>query len=273
MTALADRQVQLGDAGLLIGEGTNYRLASIEGVGRLIRERDSARDMADGDSQGPDFSQSRTVTLEIGIDAASDSAAMVLYDALAAAWNSCRGTEGAQSTTPLRWKLPGQAARRLEGGRPRRLEPSFANLGVGQITCLATYKAPDPRMLADDLGTGGTGERVIDLVIAAANVTLPNTGNHPAAVVWDVYGALTAAGVIRSEASRFDIAGTIANPTFFRVRTDPKTVTRSSDSANRYADRTGTWLEIPAGGALFRAVGTSPGINAKVRATYRDTWL
>jgi hypothetical protein len=150
------------------------------------------------------------------------------------------------------------------GGRPRDIDPALGTLAQAFIKVRASYKAPDPRVYAD-------AERSIEIPIGT-NLTLPNDGDHPAPVWFDVYGAVTNPGLIRNEAARFDLAGAIANGAFFRVRTDARTVTRSSDSANRYQDFSGTFLEVPPGGAVFRAVGTGVGANGKIVATYRDTW-
>jgi hypothetical protein len=262
---LSDHQVALSGQ-ITLGDGTDYHITQITGLDRAIRTVDTDRPNAHGAVQGPDYAPPRNIVIDLNIDKSSASAAVAAYDALAAAWNSTAGTEGAMFSGTLQWKLPGQNQRRISG-RPRRLIPNWEHVESGWIPCVAEFFAPDPRMLSET-------EHTVDLVIAASNVTIPNAGNHPASVWWDVYGAITSPGVIRSEAARFDLTGiTIADGGYFRVRTDPKTVTRSTDSANRYEDISGTFLEIPAGGALFRAVGTSPGTHAKIRATYRDTWL
>lgn len=272
MTALDPWGVQLGDSGIQLGPGTPYAVRVMDGIERSIRESDTDRSTADGAVMAPDYALPKTVTFELTVEGSSPAETVENFDALAEAWNSARLPEGGQSTAALRFRLPGRDTQRLEGGRPRRLVPNWAGVEVCAIPVVATYFAPDPRILSDT-------QHVVDLVIGASNVTLPNAGNHPASVWWDVYGAITSPGLIRSEADRFDLTGvTIANGTYFRVRTDPRTVTRSSDSANRYQDISGDpedafWLEVPAGGALFRAVGTSPGVNAKIRATYRDCWL
>lgn len=278
MAALDEFQAQLGDDGVMMGRGQQVRIVEIDGLTeRAPKSQDTERDNADGAVMGPEFAAARTVILTLKIQAATAAAAQQVYDEqLAAGWNSVRTPEGGQATTPFRWRLPGQVARRLEGGRPRRLVIDPATLGTDRLIVTASYYAPDPRMLAD-------AQRVVDLPItapAAANTALDNDGNNPASVWWDVYGAVTGPGLIRNEAQRFDLPDVvIADGVFYRVRTDPRTVTRSSDAAYRYQDITGLpagqtpFLEIPAGGGLFRAVGAAPGVNAKIRATYRDTWL
>lgn len=272
MTALDPWGVQLGDSGIQLGPGTPYVVRKMDGIDRSPRDADVDRSLADGAVMGPDNELPKTVTFELTVEGATPAETVENYDALAASWNSTRLPEGGQSTATLRFRLPGRATQRFEGGRPRRLAADWSGVELCAMPVVATYFAPDPHILSDT-------QHSIDLVIGASNVTLPNVGNHPAAVWWDVYGAITSPGLIRSEADRFDLTGvTIANGVFYRVRTDPRTVTRSSDSANRYQDITGDpedafWLEVPAGGALFRAVGTSPGVNAKIRALYRDTWL
>lgn len=262
---LLDYQIKFGDSGLLIGPGTDVTVVNIEGLDRTIRDADDDRPNADGAVLGPDYADKRTVIITMRIRKDTPSDAMQVYETLAAAWNQCRGSEGAQTTVSMRWKLPWQVARRLEGGRPRRLGLDLSTIASGKLTVIGTYVAPDPRILAD-------AQQVLTLPYGGTATTLPNAGNHPAAVVWDVGGVVTNPGVIRNETDRFDLTGTVATTTFHRVRTDPKTVTRSSDSANMYSEFSGTWLEIPAGGGGFRAVGSGYG-SAQVTATYRDTWL
>lgn len=270
MTALDEWQAQLGDDGIMLGRDQDISIVSIDGLDRAPKSLDVERTIADGAVLGPDLAQSRTVTLTLKIRKATAALAQARYDELAAAWNSVRGSEGAQLTTPFRWRLPGQVARRLEGGRPRRLAIDPTTLGTQRLIITATYYAPDPRMLAD-------AQRVVNLDYGDAAITLDNDGNHPAAVVWDLHGVVTDPGVIRNESARFDLDVTVASGTFHRVRTDARRVTRSSDAAEVYSEISGIpaeafWLEIPAGGALFRAVGSGYGA-AQVVATYRDTWL
>lgn len=267
MATLNDYQIQLGDNGVVLG-GTNpstYKLENVEGLERDMRSQDLERVNADGSTQGPDYAVAKTVMMTINIIGSSPADAMTKYDALAADWAKARGTEGAQVNIPLRFKLPGRPAQRLNVGRPRRLAFDTSQLKYSLVRCVATYYAPDPKIVSD-------AERVIDLAYGAANATLPNAGNFPAEVMWDVYGDAASPGVIRNESARFDLQTTVAANTFFRVRTWAKTVTRSSDSANMYNTFAGTWLEIPPGGGQFRAVRSS-GLGPYVRATYRDTWL
>lgn len=267
MTALDPWQVRLGDSGLLLDSAAGYRVKSIEGTDRTVRPNDSDRANADGAVMGPDWAEAKTILLTMTIegDDWDPDDCVAKYDALAADWNSIRGTEGAQGTADLRFRLPGRVTQRFVGGRPRRLGADFSTLALGWLEVVATYYAPDPRLLADE-------QRVLTLPYGDSADVLPNDGNHPAAVVWDVGGVVTDPGVIRNEAARFDLDGTVATTTFHRVRTDRKTVTRSSDSANMYSEFSGTWLEIPAGGGSFRSVGSGYGV-AVVTATYRDTWL
>lgn len=266
MAALTDYQIQLGDDGVILG-GVNppvYKVEAFEGLERGMRGNDQSRPNADGSTLTPDYAEAKNILITLNIIGSSPADAMAKYDALAANWAKARGPEGAQVNIPLRWKLPGQVTRRLNVGRPRRIAPDLSGIRFSLVKAVATYYAPDPRVLADV-------ERSVTLPYGGVNATLPNDGNHPAAVVYDVQGAVTNPGVIRSEAARFDLTVAIPISTFFRVRTDSRTVTRSTNSANEYPTFSGSWLEIPAGGALFRAVGT--GTGAGVVVTYRDTWL
>lgn len=262
---LTDFQLQIGDDGPILGGDEGYRVEDVEGLGREIRGLDAERENADGAVQGPEYATARTVTITMTITGSTPEETRERVLALGTVWNQTRRTEGVLGTAALHFKMPGAPAQQIPYGRPRRWAPNWRRLALSYVPVVATYYAPDPRILAEV-------ERVIDLEIGDTNITLPNDGDHPAAVVWDVYGSVSAPGVIRSEASRFDLDAVVSDGAFFRVRSDPHTVVRSTDAANRYQDLTGTFLEIPAGGALFRAVGTGPGSNAKVRATYRDTW-
>lgn len=249
--------------GLLLGPGTPYKIGSVKGLGRQVKSSDADRGNGDGSTTGPDYLQPRTVELAITVRAATPAACMTAVQALQSRWTA-RGTERIQGTTPLAWKHPGLPAQRLEGGRPRDFEPNLDTLSLGWVKLLARYYAPDPRVYAD-------AQRVVDVTYGASAVTLPNLGDHPAPVWWDVYGAATNPGLIRSESARFDLITAIGAADFYRVRTDQRTVTRASDSGNLYQTLSGTFLEIPPGGALFRSVKTG-GAGLRIRATYRDTW-
>lgn len=256
-----DYQWQIKD--LVMGPGTAYTVGPPEGFGRQVRSSDADRGNGDGSTVGPDYLQPRTIILPITVRGRTPAEAMQLTQALQARWTA-RGTERQQGTTALIWKHPGLVAQRLEGGRPRDLVPDYGSLALSWVKVLARYYAPDPRIYAD-------AQRVVDVLYGAAAITLPNLGDHPAPVWWDVYGAATNPGLIRSESARFDLTTTIGASDFYRVRTDQRTVTRASDSGNLYQTISGTFLEIPPGGALFRSVKTA-GAGLRIRATYRDTW-
>ena len=267
MAALNEWQMQLGSSGTLLGPGTSYQIESAEGFGRTVRADDFERPAAGGDIIGLDRAASRTVTLTLVVKGnGSPSTALSLYDALAASWNSHRTVENGVGTVDFRFRLPGRDSQVLLAGRPRDIDFDASTLRYGWVRAVARYFCPDARIFSD-------AERVVTLTYGAANQTLPNAGNHPAPVTWDVEGAATNPALIRSEAARFDLTATVASGAFWRVRTDPHTVTRSTDSASMYSSFAGTWLEVPPGGALFRSTATSPTAGKGIIARYRDTWL
>jgi hypothetical protein len=265
---LADFQYQWGS--LLLGDGTDYYVQRVLTPGHRVRFSDADRPDGPGVFFGQEWPDASDWTLDVRISGSSPTDALSKYETLAAGWSS-RGTEGALGSAALVFKRPGQVQRRTSPGRPRDLRVDTSRLRKTHvIDCQLTFGAELPFEYSDT-------EYVTDLVVnpttPAPNVTLGNAGNYPASVVWDVYGEVTNPGVIRAEADRFDLTTAIGDLDYYRVRTEAKTVTRASDGHSLYQTFTGTFLEIPAGGALFRAVGSAPVTAAvKVRATWRDTW-
>lgn len=264
MTALDDWQYQFD--GFTVGDGTDYYVQKALVPGKHVRSADTPRADGPGAFFGEEWPDVSEWILEVRISGTDEEDALNKYGTLSDAWQS-RSTEGALLSAPLIIKRPGQVQRRTSPGRPRDLIPNTSRLRKTHvIDCTLIFGAELPFEFSDT-------EHVTDLVRNGSNVTLDNAGNFPAAVVWDVYGQVTDPGVIRSEADRFDLDTAIGDLDYYRVRTEAKTVTRASDGHSLYETFTGTFLEIPAGGALFRAVGSTPvSSSVKVRATWRDTW-
>lgn len=272
MTALDDFQYQFN--GFTVGDGTDYYVQRVMLPGKKARFSDSDRPDGAGVFFGEEWPAAAEWSLDIRIIGTTVEDALAQYQTLADAWQS-RGTEGALLSAPLIFKRPGQVQRRTSPGRPRDLLPNTTALRKKKvIDATLIFGAELPFEFSD-------AEHVTDLVRNGTDVTLDNAGNYPAPVIWDVYGQVTNPGVIRSETDRFDLNTAIGDLDWYRVRTEAKTVTRASDGHSLYQTwvpdsviaGSGVWLEIPPGGALFRAVGSTPVSAAvKVRATWRDTW-
>ncbi len=262
MTVLEDGQIEFD--GFLLGPGTPYQRVAGPTPGHVVRTSDMPRPAGPGLFLGQDYPDAPPVVVDIRVKGSDLEDVWEKYYDLAAAW-STRGTEGFVGSAPLIFKRAGQVQRRYNNGRPRDIVVDDSQAKHGIILASLTFQSEVPFELSDE-------EHVVDLVHNASNETLPNAGNHAASVQWDVYGQVTDPGVIRSEADRFDMDTAIGNLDYYRVRTDAKTVTRASDSGNLRETFSGTWLEIPAGGALFRTVGTAGSGSVKTRATWRDTW-
>lgn len=254
--------------GLTLGYDTDYYVQRVLLPGHRVRFADADRPDGPGVFFGEEQPGAADWTLDVRIVGTSVEDALTKYQTLADGWSS-RDTEGRLLSAPLSIKREGQVQRQTSPGRPRDLFPDTSQLRKKQlIDCQLVFGAELPFEFS-------ATEHVTDLVRNGSNVTLDNAGNYPAPVVWDVYGQVTDPGVIRSEADRFDLDTAIGDLDYYRVRTDAKTVTRAIDGHSLYQTWVAgsTWLEIPAGGALFRAVGSTPVSAAvKVRATWRDTW-
>lgn len=258
--------------GLTLGDDTDYYVQRVLTPGHNVRFADAIRPDGPGVFFGEEQPGAADWTLEVRIIGSDAEDALDKYATLAAGWTS-RSTEGRLLSAPLLIKRPGQVQRQTSPGRPRALRADTSRLRKTHvIDCQLEFGAELPFEFSS---VEHTTDLVIDVADPADNVTLDNAGNYPAPVTWDVYGLVTDPGVIREETDRFDLDTAIGNLDYYRIRTEAKTVTRFSDGHSLYQTwvEDSTWLEIPPGGALFRAVGSgSTSGSTKVRATWRDTW-
>lgn len=265
MTVLDDGQYEFN--GRAVGPGTDYYVQGVAGPGRKVRTSDGDRPDGPGLYLGPEWPAARPIVIDLRIVGTDEANAWTKYQALCDSW-TLRGTEGQVGTLPVIFKRPGQDQRRWGNSRVRDIITNTSQLKKLQVIDLSvTFDAETPFEFSDV-------EHSYDLVYNGSSVTIDNAGNYPAAVTYDVYGLVTDPGVIRSETDRFDLNTAIGNSDFYRVRTDARTITRASDAANLYETWVAgsTWLEIPAGGALFRTIGTGGSGSVKTRMFWRDTW-
>lgn len=134
-------------AGLLIGPGTPYDVVEITGVSETppIRSTDEAYPMADGDFDGDDQVEARTITVTLEV---MQGEGVTYVDALAALRTACRP----KRRVPWWFQLPGQGPRTTQVKVRRSDIPTDAQYEMGLATARVQLRAPDP-VLVEDAGT------------------------------------------------------------------------------------------------------------------------
>jgi hypothetical protein len=125
--------------GLTVGDGTDYPLVQpgITGLGvPSTRTADQERGHLSGDVGGDDVLQKRVLTIPVGIDADTASAAWTLFVALKTAW--------APSYEDIPLVLAIADTSITYNGRPRGLDADLVWLGKGWVSALCVFEALNP---------------------------------------------------------------------------------------------------------------------------------
>lgn len=136
---LADMQFQL--QGLTFGAGTAYVIEDVTGFGLGPKDdKKYAIAGAAGYRWGREYRRGNLIVWEGMITTPGDPGAA--YNALRALRTAFRATgilDAPNATTPLAYKMPGQAETTV-AGRPQAMEPSLAQLALGIIPFQAVFE-------------------------------------------------------------------------------------------------------------------------------------
>lgn len=131
--------------GLTVGDGTDYPLVQpgMTGLGvPATRTADQERGHLSGDVGGDDVLQKRVLTIPVGIDAVTASAAWTLLVALKTAW--------APSYEDIPLVLAIADTSLTYQGRPRGLDADLVYLGQGWASCLLVFECLNPYAEGED---------------------------------------------------------------------------------------------------------------------------
>lgn len=133
------------DGALELGTGTPYIVTEWAGYGiQGLRTSDDPRPMDHGSDTGPEYLNSRVLTLKVTARGESASGCAGSVDALLAAWFLDSTLDGYGARRQLSLKMPGYAERVLFG-RPRRNTFDMTRINGRRADGELEFFAPDPR--------------------------------------------------------------------------------------------------------------------------------
>lgn len=269
--------------GLTFGDGTNVDVPTTDGLESLpsLRTGDLPRAGRHGEHAGQDLAAGRTITFELELAAADDSAFRALVEQVRAA------TAPQETELPLVFQHPGAVAQRVLA-RPRRrsaIQDIAWSLRFGRIA--VELHASDPLIYAETQSSGSTG-----FPAGGTGFTFPVT--FPL-----VFGAAGTGGVVNAANAgsvpvpwQASITGPWVNPTILHVASGRQltinvtlatgevlTVDSAAQSillggtASRFSSlvQPASWFDLDVGSNEVRFGGASGTGNATL--TWRSGWI
>jgi hypothetical protein len=253
---LIDYQMQIGS--LVMGASTSYRITRVTGLGQPDRRSgDVSRPLSDGDFKGSSFYSSRTVVIDVNIEAATGSGATALLSALSLQW---------RGTNILYAQMPGWGTRAIEG-EPRRMRSDDKSTNrFGLIPVVLEYYSPTPAMYEDIVTTGtppapaaaftfpATFPVTFGAVTGGLSTSTTNSGDYDYPPVMRVYGPYTDVTITRNSDSAFlGLAGvSVVAGEYIEIDMDARTILHSNGAnQRRYMTAGSVWMTIPPGSETF----------------------
>jgi hypothetical protein len=272
----------------LLGEGSSFALVQAEGLLDLpaLQTADRLRLRRHGLSPGDDFAASRSIVLQIEVDAddttALNSTMSTLLDI----------TRPGLDESPLTLKVPGVAGggKRRVNVRPRRREvPIDLDFFYGLPMVTIEFVATDPRIYdatpwrvvtALPSGTGGlsfpaTSPLYFDAQSETGDIEAENQGTFPVAPVIRIDGPVTNPTVTHLEkGSTLDFTITLGASDYLIIDNESRSVLLNGTS-NRYSTLTSTsqWWDLDPGDNTIRFRSDTNTEAAVMTAYYRSAWL
>lgn len=249
-------------------DGSNpITILELRGIADLpdLRFTSLPRGEGDGTYEAGEFVNGRTIGMRLAVrgTARTGTAINAALEQLAAALTP-------NTTRTLVFRLPGYANDRFVNARVRRKSVNWRWHGVGYAEVDVEFFCPDPRIFSGALNNTTTPLTVV-VPYSGGLTTVANTGNYPATFIADFEFGVNPKLISDAASQAIEISGTVPSPRFVRVRTYERT---ANDDLNvNYYSRLTTFslLQIPAGGASFRAVSTLSGVG--VTLSYFTTWI
>lgn len=283
--ALNDYEFQIG-ALVLGGAGSDYIVQGWDGMGiPALRNSDSEKPQDYGTFLGPDLISERTLRLDLTVRGDTPADVVSKVDALLVEWYVDSRTD-TDVIKPLSLKLPGQAARRLNG-RPRRTNFDPRRIIGNRVDGTLEYHGADPRWYSDeehseglvlvsattgrsydkgfDYGYGGSG--------TSGTETLSNAGSIGTLPTVRFTGPVTNPYIENVTTDKtFQLTYTLGSGEFIDVNFAEATVMLGG-TASRYYAKSGDFWELVPGDNSVRFGASAYDAAASATVTWRDAWL
>lgn len=282
----SDWQIEFRET--LIGEGSPFALVRAEGLLDLpmLQTADRLRLRRHGLSPGDDFAASRSIVLQIEVNAETSSELNSTMSTL------LEITRPGLAESPMTLQIPGLAGgeKRRVNVRPRRRQvPIGLDFFYGLPIVTIEFVATDPRIydstpwqVSTALPSGGGGlyfPAVPPLTFSATSetgdVNAENEGTFPVAPVLRIDGPVVNPSVTHLEkGATLDFTISIADGDYLIVDAESRSVLLNGTS-NRYSTLTSdsTWWELDPGDNTVRFRSDANTEDAVLTAYYRSAWL
>ena len=274
------------DGTLELGTGTPYIVTDWAGYGiQGLRTSDDPRPMDHGSDVGPEYLNSRVLTLKVTARGESASGCAGSVDALLAAWFLDSTLDGYGARRQLSLKMPGYAERLLFG-RPRRNTFDMTRINGRRADGELEFFAPDPRWYSATLHS---------VVMGLSQATSGRGYNR--SYNYGYGGAVSNDTFLINNAGTFPtlptivITGPVSNPTIVNTTTgqtikflitldtlDTLTVNFAertvmlNSTASRYYTKVGDFFELKKGDNSLKYIAN--GYTASTATvSWRDAWL
>lgn len=283
--SLQDYQIAI--PGLTIGPGTPYILTEWSGYGvPAVRTSDDPVPQDDGSWTGPDYLDSRELTLSVVVRGDTPEDTVANAEALLAAWNLDTSQDGYGARMPLTLKMPG-IDERVIFGRPRRAQLETTRIVGTNVVADLEFFCPDPLWYSSSLRTqvfslsepaSGRGyNRSYDYGYGGATDSgIENLTNAGSRAVWPI--AVIEGPVVNPRIENIDTGQTLAlSYTLLAGETleldfQAKTVLLNG-TASRYYAKSGEWFKLAPGANNIRFVSGSYDAGAVLIMSWRDAWV
>lgn len=270
--------------GVLVGAGTDYPFAKagMSGFGLpRVRDSDTSRAQGHGVYVGPDYLDSKPLTLALEVSGATAAAIEDLLVDLEAAFAPITD----ETTIPLVFRLAGTRLYRVNG-RPRRFAANLEHLKSARATVVAQFEATDPRIYDNSQSTSAANPGATSGGLgfphgfphgfgtsSPGDVTVNNAGNldtYPTARVTAGVGGISGFAInIAETGESFGVTLSINEGDFIDIDFLERTVLLNG-TASRIGnvDRpASTWLSAPPGVSTWGFT-----VNGAGTATFTVSW-
>lgn len=273
----------------LIGEGSPFALVQAEGLIDLpgLQTADRLRLRRHGLSPGDDFAASRSIVLQIEVDAETESE---LNSTMATLLEI---TRPGLAESPMTVQIPGVAGggkRRLNVRPRRRNVPIDLDFFYGLPIVTVEFVATDPRIydgtpwqvsttLPSGLGSGLSFPAVPPLTFSGSSETgdvgAQNDGTFPVSPVIRIDGPVTNPSVTHLEKGYvLDFTITLGSSDYLIIDAESRSVLLNG-SSNRYSTLSSTsqWWDLDPGDNTIRFRSDTNLETAILTAYYRSAWI
>lgn len=274
------------DGTLELGTGTPYIVTDWAGYGiQGLRTSDDPRPMDHGSDVGPEYLNSRVLTLKVTARGESASGCAGNVDALLAAWFLDSTLDGYGARRALHLKMPG-AVERVLYGRPRRNTFDMTRINGRRADGELEFFAPDPRWYSSLLhstvmnlsqAVSGRGyNRSYNYgyggAVSGDTFVINNAGTFPTQPTITITGPVTNPWILNTTTGlsiRFII--TLDPTDTLQINFAERTVVLNG-LASRYSTKVGDFFDLVKGDNSLKYVANAYSASTAT-VSWRDAWL